>query len=76
MLPVKDGGLGVCSAVLLAPSAFLASATGTAALQEQIFSSSSITLPEDKSFSEALENWMKISRKSAPTNEMSYIQKN
>ena len=28
-LPVKDGGLGICSVIVLAPSAFLASAAGT-----------------------------------------------
>ena len=76
MLPVKDGGLGVRSAALLASFFFFASATGTAALQEQIFSSSSIglTLLEDKSYAEALENWTKISRKPARKNETSYIQ--
>ena len=31
-LPVRDGGLGIRSAVMLAPSAFLASAAGTTEL--------------------------------------------
>ena len=35
-LPVKDGGLGIRSAVLLAPSAFLATAAGTTDLQGRI----------------------------------------
>ena len=74
--PLKDGGLGVRSTALLATSDFLASATGTAALQEQIFISISITSAEDQSFSEALENWTQISRKQTHTNEMSYIQEN
>jgi hypothetical protein len=35
-LPVKDGGLGIRSVALLAPSAFLASAAATLSLQSQI----------------------------------------
>ena len=35
-LPVSDGGLGICSAALLAPSAFLASAASTQDLQVKI----------------------------------------
>ena len=35
-LPVKEGGLGVRRVTSLAPSAFLASAAGTAALQQQL----------------------------------------
>ena len=35
-LPVRDGGLGIRSAVMLAPSAFLASAAGTTELKALI----------------------------------------
>jgi len=35
-LPVKEGGLGVRRVTSLAPSAFLASATGTETLQQQL----------------------------------------
>ena len=36
-LPVRDGGLGIRSARMLAPSAFLASAASTLLLQQSIF---------------------------------------
>ena len=35
-LPVKDGGLGIRSVTVLAPSAFLASAAGTLRIQNDI----------------------------------------
>jgi hypothetical protein len=35
-LPVSSGGLGVCSTVQLAPSAFLASAAGCLALTKEL----------------------------------------
>ena len=36
-LPIKDGGLGIRSVVMLAPSAFLSSAASTQLLQSAIF---------------------------------------
>jgi len=45
-LPVWAGGLGIRSAVMLAPSAFLASAAGTAALVSQILPDSFTVLPD------------------------------
>ena len=44
--PVWAGGLGIRSAVMLAPSAFLASAAGTAALVSQILPDSFTVLPD------------------------------
>ena len=44
-LPIRDGGLGVRSVALLAPSAFLASATTTLDLQDAILSE--VVLDED-----------------------------
>ena len=45
-LPVKDGGLGIRSAVLLAPSAFLASAAGTTNLQGCILPMTIAIIPD------------------------------
>ena len=45
-LPVKDGGLGIRSAVLLAPSAFLASTAGTTDLQARILPSIIAIIPD------------------------------
>jgi len=50
-LPVKDGGLGVCRVSLLASSAFLASATATDTLQQQLLLRSSIAGTTDASVS-------------------------
>jgi len=64
-LPVRDGGLGIRSAVMLAPSAFLASAAGTTELQARILPPSMSTVP-DKSVESALSVWSERSEVSTP----------
>ena len=56
-LPIRDGGLGIRSVVVLAPSAFLASAAATLELQDAILSRSRLTLEDDPCISEARESW-------------------
>ena len=72
-LPVHLGGLGIRSVSSLAPSAFLASAAGTSALQD-------IILPASCSFnddvvSKVQELWSSISKSEILTNLSSYRQK-
>ena len=55
-LPVKDGGLELRSAVLLAPSAFLALAAGTTDLQGRILPST-IAIIHDSSVQSSLATW-------------------
>ena len=55
-LPVKFGGIGVHSVVMLAPSAFLASATGTSSLINRILSVAFHSLPSTE-VSDALTAW-------------------
>ncbi len=47
-LPVDIGGLGICSAVSFAPSAFLASSNSSADLVRAILPSSLVSLPVQK----------------------------
>ena len=74
VLPVRHGGLGIRSAVQLAPSAFLASAAASSILVHQIlppqFSDS--VLP---SFQEALALWTNSCNQSPPEGITSYHQK-
>ena len=56
-LHIRDGGLGIRSVVVLAPSAFLASAAATLELQDAILSRSQLTLGDDSCISEARESW-------------------
>ena len=53
-LPVKDGGLGIRSVGLLAPSAFLASAAATQDLQAQLLP---VDCPCDPNLDSALDIW-------------------
>jgi len=53
-LPVKDGGLGIRSVGLLAPSAFLASAAATQDLQAQLLP---VDCPCDPNLDSALDVW-------------------
>ena len=45
-LPVASGGLGIRSVVMLAPSAFLASAAATLCLQEQLLPAGRLAVPD------------------------------
>ena len=55
-LPVKEGGLGVRSVAMLAPSAFLASAAGSLDLQTMILSGDHGRFP-DHFYERTLETW-------------------
>ena len=73
-LPVRHGGLGIRSAAMLAPSAFLASGASTHDLQQSI-------LPEptrsrgDDFISIAETRWMSLSGNSTPATESVHIQR-
>jgi len=58
--PVRSGGLGIRSATMLAPSAFLASAAGTSVLQNNIISTSGV-VTADPAFQSSLDAWKIIS---------------
>jgi len=73
-LPVRNGGLGIRSAQMLAPSAFLASAASTLELQQSILPPSIQTLP-DKSTETAEISWAALSGVSKPTGQQCCIQK-
>ena len=74
-LPVRDGGLGIRSAVMLAPSAFLASAAGTTELQARILPPSISIIP-DKSVELALVAWSALSQSSTPVGTNAFCQRN
>ena len=74
-LPVKDGGLGSQSAVLLAPSAFLTSAAGTTDLQGRILPSTIAFIP-DSSVQSSPTTWQFRSRSTAPLGTAAHIQRN
>jgi len=59
-LPVGEGGLGIRSAQMLAPSAFLASAASTSALQQSILPDS-VSLLEDQSVTSTETRWSSLS---------------
>ena len=73
-LPVKDGGLGSQSAVLLAPSAFLTSAAGTTDLQGRILPSTIAFIP-DSSVQSSPTTWQFRSRSTAPLGTAAHIQR-
>ena len=73
-LPVRNGGLGIRSAQMLALSAFLASAASTRELQESILPHN-IRLLEDKSVTENETGWLAMSEASKPVAELQHIQK-
>jgi len=64
-LPVRNGGLGIRSATMLAPSAFLASAAGTSALQDSIISLTG-SASSDPAFQSSLEDWKLWSNAEVP----------
>ena len=73
-LPVRNGGLGIRSAQMLAPSAFLASAASTLELQQSILPSS-IQTQVDKSTESAEISWAALSGASKPAGQQCCIQK-
>ena len=73
-LSVWNGGLGIRSAQMLAPSAFLISAASTRELQESILSHN-IRLLEDKSVTENETRWLAMSQAPKPVAELHHIQR-
>ena len=73
-LPVGDGGLGIQSAQMLAPSAFLASAASTLQLQQSILPDN-IRILSDESIESTESIWTNLSNSSTPTVELHNIQK-
>lgn len=73
-LPVHDGGLGIRSARMLAPSAFLASAAATLLLQNEIVPSR-IKQLVDSARSEALDVWSRSVSVPPPAQPGDKIQK-
>ena len=72
-LPVGEGGLGIRSAQMLAPSAFLASAASTLALQQSILPDSVNSL-EDQSDRFAETRWSSMSGSIYPAIEEQHTQ--
>src|SRR5215471_17698081 len=73
-LPVKAGGLGIRSAVQLAPSAYLAAFSSSAELQALILAQPSI--PKSSHEDVALSAWSSLSSATAPTQPASFRQQN
>jgi hypothetical protein len=73
-LPVHAGGLGIRSVCQLAPSAFLASAAGTAALVRDILPSSFSSTTETLQIL-SLQNWTALSLSQPPTGLLSHAQR-
>ena len=74
-LPVRTGGLGVRSATLLAPSAFLASAAGSAHLVHQIIPSRLHNSPYPE-VEDALKSWHQGHNDPPPVASDAFCQKN
>ena len=75
-LPVYKGGLGVRSACMLAPSAFLASAAATLPLQEAILAPSiQSSNTEDHAVTEALETWHTMTDAAEPADASRRVQR-
>ncbi len=74
-LPVRWGGLGVRSVVLLAPSAYLASAASTAELTSSLLPAHLRDI-EDSGTAIALSTWMKQASSPAPLTPLSKAQRN
>ena len=73
-LPVGDGGLGIQSTQMLAPSAFLASAESTLQLQQSIFPDS-ISALSDQSAEATEALWIGLANSPTPAVEVQHIQK-
>lgn len=73
-LPVRHGGLGIRSAQMLAPSAFLASAASTHDLQQSILPQCIGTL-DDESLAAVETSWISLSNSPKPDAESAHIQR-
>ena len=73
-LPVKDGGLGIRRTVQVAPSAFLASASGSTTLVSAILSSWGKLVP-DPSFDAARRAWMSQCSQAEPSGQSVSVQR-
>ena len=74
-LPVHMGGLGVRSACSLASSAFLAFATATLPLQDEILLASSLAGVEDEDVSNARSTWNGLAMANEPIEASKHIQR-
>ena len=72
-LPVREGGLGVRTAVSLATSAFLASAMSARALQEQILPS--VTNTADTAVIGCLDRWTVITSQQPISDDLTHKQR-
>jgi len=73
-LPVGDGGLGIRSAKMLAPSAYLASAASTLLLQQSILTDS-IWMQGEQSVAFAETLWTGLANSPKPSQQTQHIQK-
>ena len=73
-LPILMGGLGVRSACMLTPSAFLASAAATLPLQEAILSAS-LAGVDDSALTNAKTAWTSHANTSDPSDAVKHIQR-
>jgi len=73
-LPVRHGGLGVRSAQMLAPSAYLASAASAHSLQQSILPEDMRHLTDDY-IATAETIWMSLSMTEKPSSETQHIQR-
>ena len=73
-LPVRDGGLGIRSAQMQTPTAFLASSASTLSLQQSILPDS-IKVLEDPSVASTETQWSSLSGSAKPAIEEHHIQK-
>ena len=74
-LLIRAGGLGVCRATQLAPSAFLASAAGCSYLVQQIIPSSAVFSDPDPSIESAISIWSQGHSESPPSPPNSFQQR-
>lgn len=74
-LPVHKGGLGVRSACMLAPSAYLASAAATLDLQDIILAPVMPTIGTDSTLDGALSSWRVMSNADEPIDSCRRIQR-
>jgi len=73
-LPVRSGGLGIRSAVMLATPAFLASAAGTRSLQDQLLHDVDVT-STDPLVEDAVSSWSSRSNAPPPIEQKAHIQR-
>ena len=73
-LPIRDGGLGIRSVAMLAPSAFLASATSTLQIQNDILPARFNGVP-DNALDMTTNSWRKLSGNDIPKIELRVKQK-